>query len=104
MTNQLCAQGRKKKRNSLLTVAVVPLHQHNLLGDLAPLLHCAESEQRPSTRVRLLIPVRDTHASANRHVEAGQFTLLVCDSDETNIVRKDIHVVLGRDGHGDLEL
>ena len=48
--------------------------------------------------------MRDTHATADRDVEAGELTVLVNDRDKAEIVSKDVDVVVRRDGDGDLEL
>ena len=51
-------------------VAVVALHEHDLLSDGLALLGRAETDDRTKTWVRLLVAVRDTHATTDRHVEA----------------------------------
>ena len=87
-----------------MTVTVVPLHEHDLLRDVNTLLHSAEADDRAGSGVRLLVSVRDTHATADRDVEASELAVLINDSNETKIVGKDIDVVVRRDGDGDLEL
>ena len=54
----------------LSAVAVIALHEHDLLGDGLALLGRAETDDRTETGVRLLVAVRDSHTTTNRHVEA----------------------------------
>ena len=89
---------------SLLTISVVSLHQHNLLSDQATLLNRTEANNATSARIRLLVTMRDTHTSTNRHIESGKFSIRICDSYEANIVRIYIDVVDWRDRNCNFEL
>ena len=61
----------KLVENSLFTVTEVFLGQHNLLSHHRTLLNGAESYHIGNTWIRLLVAMRNTHATANCHVEAG---------------------------------
>ena len=57
--------------NSLFTVTEVFLGQHNLLSYQRTLLNGAEAYHIGNTWIRLLVAMRNTHTTANHHVEAG---------------------------------
>ena len=88
----------------LSTVAVVALHEHDLLGDGLALLGRAETDDRTETGVRLLVAVRDAHATTNRHVKALEFTVITDDGDVAEIIGEDVDVVGRRDSDRDLKL
>ena len=46
----------------------------------------------------------DTHTATSGHVETDKFTLLVDDSDETDVVGEEINVIVWRDSNSNLEL
>lgn len=48
--------------------------------------------------------MRDTHSTPCGHVEANQLATLVDNSDEANIVGKDIDIVYWWDCNGNFEL
>ena len=80
------------------------MDKHNLLGNDDALLDGAETNDGTGARVRLLVPMGHTHASTDGDVETSEFTLLVNNGDETDVIGKDIYVVVRRDRNGDLEL
>ena len=88
----------------LSAVAVVALHEHDLLGNGLALLGSAEADDRAQARVRLLVAMRDTHTATNRHVKALEFTVVTDDGDVAEIVGEDVDVVRRRDSDRDLEL
>ena len=78
----------------LSTVTVVPLDKHNLLSNFDALRDRAEPENVANSRIRLLVPVGDTHTSSGGDVEAGKVTVLVNDGDEADVVCEDIDIVV----------
>ena len=54
----------------LSAVAVIALHEHDLLSNGLALLGSAEADDRAQARVGLLVAVRDSHTTADRDVEA----------------------------------
>jgi hypothetical protein len=48
--------------------------------------------------------VRDAHATACRHVKAGQLATLVDNSDKADIVRENVDIVNWWDCNSDFEL
>ena len=91
-------------RHLLSTVTIVPLDKHDLLRNRGTLLNSPESEDATGARIGLLVAVSDTHASTGGDVKASELAILVHDSDETDIVRKDIDVIVGWNSDGDFEL
>mmetsp|Transcript_116638 Transcript_116638/g.362407 ORF Transcript_116638/g.362407 Transcript_116638/m.362407 type:complete len:906 (+) Transcript_116638:140-2857(+) len=84
-------------------VAVITGHRQDGLADVFGVPRQAEADDVGQPRVRLLVVVREAEAAAHSDVEALEDAALN-DGDETNAVRKDVHVIGGRDGHGHLEL
>ena len=88
----------------LRAIPIIPLHQHDLLGNLTSLRYRAETDDGTSTRIGLLITMRHTHTSTNGDVESSKLAIRVGDSDEANIVGEDVDVVERWDGNCDFEL
>ena len=88
----------------LRAVSIIPLHQHDLLGDLTSLRYRAEADDGTGTRIGLLVTMRHTHTSTNGNIETSKFAIRVGDSDEADIVREHIDVVVGWDRNGNFEL
>ena len=88
----------------LSTVTVVPLDKHNLLSNFDALRDRAEPENVANSRIRLLVPVGDTHTSSGGDVEAGKVTVLVNDGDEADVVGKHVNIVSGGNRDCNLEL
>jgi hypothetical protein len=80
------------------------LHEHYLFRDILTLFWCTKSNETPKARVRLLVSVRDTHATTNSNIEAFELAVSTDDGDETNVIGKDVNIVSGRNRHCDLEL
>lgn len=90
--------------HSLLTVAVVSLHDHDLLSDGDTLLDSAEPEDAAQARVGLLVTVRHAHTTTGRNIEASEVAVLVDDSDEADVVGEDVDIVRRRNSDRDFEL
>jgi hypothetical protein len=90
--------------NVLHTVTVVSLDQHNLLCHILTLLHCAKTEDIGSSGVRLLVSMRNTHSTSSSDIESGEFTVLVHDCDEADIIGEEVDVIRRGDGNGNFEL
>ena len=88
----------------LRAIPIIPLHQHDLLGNLTSLRYRAETDDGTSTRIGLLITMRHTHTSTNGDVESSKLAIRVGDSDEADIVSEDVDVVERWDGNSDFEL
>ena len=80
--------------HSLLTIAVVSLHNHDLLSDGDTLLDSAETEDAAQARVGLLVTVSYAHTATGRDVEASKVTVLVDDGDEADVVGEEIDIIL----------
>ena len=90
--------------DALSAVAVVTLHEHDLLSDGLALLGRAEADDRAQARVGLLVAVRDTHTTTDRDVETLELAVVADDGDVAEVVGEDVDVVGRRDSDGDLEL
>lgn len=90
--------------NSLCTVSIVSLHQHDFLSDIFALLDSAETNFGPDARVRLFVSVSNTHTTTNGNIKALQLPIITNNRDESDIVRKDINIVDRRYGDCDFEL
>ena len=90
--------------HSLLTIAVVSLHSHDLLSDGDTLLDSAETEDAAQARVGLLVTVSYAHTATGRDVEASKVTVLVDDGDEADVVGEDVDIVCRRNSDRDFEL
>ena len=88
----------------LCAVAIISLDKHNLLRDLKTLRRCTEPENRAETRVCFLVTMSNAHTTTRSDIESLKATVFADDSDETNIVREDIHIVCWRHCDSDLEL
>ena len=97
-------RNNQRERDVLDAVAVVPLHDHDLLRNSDTLLGSHEAEEAACTRVGLLVTVCNTHATASSNVEARKLAISTNDSDEADVVSKDVYVVRGRNGDSDLKL
>ena len=80
------------------------MNQHDLLRNDLTLVNGTETENVTQPRVSLLVSVGDTHTTAGGHVETDKFTLLVNDSDETDIVSEEINIIVWRDSNSNFEL
>ena len=90
--------------HSLLTIAVVSLHNHDLLSDGDTLLDSAETEDAAQARVGLLVTMRHAHTTTGRDVEASKVTVLVDDGDEADVVSEYVYIVRRRNSNSDLKL
>lgn len=68
------------------------------------LLNRAEAQDGAKTRVCLLVGMGDTHTTTSRDVEANQLTVAVGDSDESDIIREYVYIVVWRNGNCNFEL
>ena len=80
------------------------MNQHDLLRNDLTLVNGTETKNVTQPRVSLLVSVGDTHTATSGHVETDEFTLVVNDSDETDIVGEEINIIVWRDSNSDLEL
>lgn len=90
--------------NALYTVAVVSLDQHDLLRHVFTLFHCAKTENIGCSGICLLVCMGYTHSTSGSDIESGEFTSLIHNRDETNIVGEDVDVIRRRDSDSDFEL
>ncbi len=90
--------------NVLCTVAVITLGDHHGLSNLLALLVSAETNDVSKARVCLLVTVSDAHATSDCDIKACQLAIPIDDGDETQVVRKYIDVIGGRNGDGNFEL
>ena len=67
----------------LRAIPIIPLHQHDLLGDLTSLRYRAETDDGTGARIGLLVTMRDTHTSTNRDVESSKLAIRVGDINVT---------------------
>ena len=88
----------------LSAVAVVALHEHDLLGNGLALLGRAEADDRAQARVGLLVAVRDSHTTADRDVETLKLAVVADNGDVAEVVGEDVDIVRRRHSDGDLEL
>lgn len=95
---------RNKKKSSLFTVTIVPLDKHDLLRHVMALLNGTESKHVTNSRIRLLVPVRNSHSTSSSYVEPCEFTSVIDNSDEPNVVCKQINVVVRRHCDSDFVL
>lgn len=86
------------------TVTVISLNQHDLLRHNLTLFNGTESKDITQSGVSLLVPMCNTHTTTSGDIETRKFALLINDSDEADIVGKDINVVVRWYGNGDFEL
>jgi len=77
----------------LNTVPIVPLDQHNLLRYVFTLFDCAETEDICCSRIRLLAPMCYTHPTPSGDIKPGEFSFLIHDCDEANIIGEDVDIV-----------
>ena len=91
-------------KNVLCTVTVVSLNQHDFLRHVFTLLHCAETKDIGSSGIRLLVSMGYTHSTSSGDIESGEFTVLIHNRNEANIIGEDIDVVRRGDGYGNFEL
>ena len=80
------------------------MNQHDLLRNNLTLVNGTETENVTQPWVSLFVSVGDTHTTTSGHVETDKFTLLVNDSDETDIVGEEINIIVWRDSNSNLEL
>ena len=95
---------RRYEMYILLPVSVIPLGQQDLLCHFVRLLFRTEAKEAANTGICLLVGMGYTHASSCRHVKSKQLAIGIGDRNETNIVGKEIHVIVWRDSHSDFEL
>jgi len=91
------------KSYALVAVPIVPLCQHDFLGDKSPLIHCTEPNDISSARICFLVPMSNAHSTSDSHIEANQFTVFD-DRNEPNVVGVHVNIVGRRDGDGNFEL
>mmetsp|Transcript_61252 Transcript_61252/g.189801 ORF Transcript_61252/g.189801 Transcript_61252/m.189801 type:complete len:510 (-) Transcript_61252:992-2521(-) len=84
-------------------VAEVALHREDSLADVLGVRRLAEADDLREAGEGLLVVVREPEAAAHGDVETLELAALN-DGDEPAAVCKDVDVVGGRYGHGDLEL
>ena len=89
---------------SLLTIAVVSLYEHDLLRDVDTLLFRYVAEHVSQARVCLFVTVCHTHAATSGNIESFQLAIFADNGDESNIVRKDVDVIIRRDSDCNFEL
>lgn len=90
--------------HSLLSVAVVSLHQHDLLANMLALLDGTEAKDISKARVSLLVAMSNTHAPSSSYIEPFEIAVLVNDGNESDIVGKEINVISWGHRNCDLEL
>ena len=83
---------------------MITLDQHDLLCNDLTLVDGTETKNITQSWVSLLVSVGDTHTTTSGHIETDKFTLLVDDSDETDVVGEEINVIVWRDSNSNLEL
>jgi hypothetical protein len=80
------------------------LDQHNFFRHVFALLYCAKTEHIGSSRVRLLVSMRNTHSTSSSDIESGEFTVLVYNCNEADIIDEEVDVIRRGDGNGNFEL
>jgi hypothetical protein len=80
--------------DSLSSVSIVTLGQKNTLGDLETISNRTEAQNVAGPRIRFLIRVGDTHSTSCCDVEADEASFVICDGDESNIIRENVDVVV----------
>jgi hypothetical protein len=83
---------------------MIPLDQHHLLRHVFPLFLGTETNNVADARVGLLASMSDTHAATDADVEAAQLSLLIDHSNETEVIGKNIDIIVGRYCDSDFEL
>jgi hypothetical protein len=84
-------------------VAVVALNRHHRLRHRRRLVGPAEADHPAELRVGRMHAMGHPHAAADGDGEAGQRAVLL-DGDEAQVMRENIHIVVGRNRQRDLEL
>ena len=82
---------------------MVALDGDDLFGHRDGLVRRTESNNFGEARESLFVAMRHTHASTDGDIEAEQLAIFD-NRNEAEAMREDVDVVVGRDGHGDLEL
>ena len=97
--------GRSSDLGHLLcAIPVIPLHQDDFLCDNRTLFDCTETNHITQPGVGFLISVSDAHSASDRDIEPNKRALGVNDSNETQVISKDVHVVRRRYRNGYFEL
>lgn len=94
----------EKHDNSLDAVPIVSLSQHNLLCYEWSLLNGTKPNDISNARVRLFVTVGHTHATAHCDIKTFQFAIFVDDSDEAEVIGKNVDIVVRRDSDRNFEL
>ncbi len=89
---------------AVLAVSEVALDEHDLLARNMHIFYLDVPEHAASLGIRLLVVVGGTHTAAGHQVETRKVTILALDSNETDVVRIHVGVVVRRNGDCDLEL
>jgi hypothetical protein len=89
---------------SVGTVTIVPLSQHDRLGNLVSIFLLDETKDIRQSRVGLFVGVRNTHTTTSGNIVSLNSATGIGDGNESDIVGQDIDRVVGRDSDGDLEL
>ena len=87
-----------------MSISIVSLDQHNFLCPFLSLFIRSIAENVTKSWVCLLVPVGDAHTSSSSHVETRQIPGFVWNGDETNVVGKDINVIIWGHGNSNFEL
>lgn len=87
-----------------MSVAVVSLYQHDLFANMLALLDGAKAKDISKARVSLLVTMGNTHTTSSGYIESFEITVLVNDSNESDIIGEEINVISWGHGNGDLEL
>ena len=89
----------------VLAVSCVALNQQDFATHVVYFVDRYKADNTGQSRVRCLHRMRDTHTTSNTNVEAKQFrVVLVCNSNQSNIVCEYIHIVTWRQSHRNFEL
>jgi hypothetical protein len=89
---------------SVLSVTVVPLSQHDSLGNLVSILLLDETKDIGQSGVCLFVRMSDTHTTTGGNVVSLDSAISIDDSDEPDVIGQDIDRVVGWDSDGNLEL
>jgi hypothetical protein len=91
-------------KDILCTIPIVSLREHDLFCYDRTLLNSAETNDVCKSRVCFFIAVRYPHTATDSNIEASQFSPVIDNGNEAQVICKDIDVISRWNRNRDFEL